>query len=70
MKNEIDFKVVKAAPSREIKHHAKCGLRFDAYNGDYDCEYAPIISCEGCKYGGFGGRKDPLAARNQPKVSK
>jgi len=39
MKNEIDFKVIKAVPGNEIKHHAKCRLLFDAYNGDYDCEY-------------------------------
>ena len=50
-----------------VFHHAKCGLRFDAHNGDYDCEYAPTIACEDCKYGGFGGKKDPEARCNQQK---
>lgn len=54
-------------PAKVIKHHVKCGLRFDAYNGDYDCEYQTTIACEYCKYGGFGGRKDPEAKCNQLK---
>ena len=65
MKNEIDFKVVKVLPGKEIKHHAKCRLLFDAHNGDYDCEYRTTITCEDCKYGSCGGRKDPEAKCNQ-----
>lgn len=48
---------------KQIVHHPKCLLRFDAYNGDYDCEYHSTLSCDDCKYG--VGRRDPEAQCNQ-----
>lgn len=54
-------------PAKVIKHHAKCRLQFDAYNGDYDCEYQTTLTCDDCKYGSAGGRKDPEAKCNQLK---
>ena len=32
---------------------------------EYDCGYNTKLSCEDCKYGGHGGRRDPQAAYNQ-----
>ncbi len=45
--------------------HPKCKGTYDAFNGDYDCEYMPSFACEDCKYGNNGGRKDPEAKCNQ-----
>lgn len=47
-----------------IKRHPKCKGTYDAWNGDYDCEYQTAITCDECKYG--AGRKDPEAKCNQP----
>ena len=42
----------------------KC-LGYYDYYGEFDCEYQTRISCEDCKYGVCGGRKDPEAKCNQ-----
>lgn len=43
--------------------HPKC-LGYRDYWGEFDCEYQTGISCEECKYGVCGGRKDPEAKCN------
>ena len=45
------------------KRHHKCKGWYDAYTGDYDCDYDTLLLCEDCKYG--VGRKDPEAKCNQ-----
>lgn len=60
----IDCKNTKQQRDRIVKHHPRCGLLFDAYNGDYDCRYRTSISCDECMYGSVGGRKDPEAKCN------
>jgi len=62
---KIDLKVI---ASEEPKKHPKClgyecGNPLDGY--DFDCEYQTILTCDECKYGGHGGRKDPEAKCNQ-----
>jgi hypothetical protein len=32
---------------------------------EHDCGYDTTIPCDECKYGSFGGRKDPAAKCNQ-----
>ena len=49
-------------PNMTPKHH-KCAGYYDAYRGDYDCNYNTILTCDECKYG--LGRKDPEARCNQ-----
>lgn len=44
------------------QRHSKCLGTYDEYNGDYDCEYQSMLTCDECKYG--GGRKDPAAKCN------
>jgi hypothetical protein len=34
---------------------------------DVACGYETTITCDDCKYGAGGGRKDPQAKCNQPK---
>ena len=48
---------------RKPRLHPKCGLVHDEHNGDYDCEYGSVLTCEECRYG--MGRSDPAAKRNQ-----
>ena len=48
----------------KVKHGCCMGVR-DEYNGDYDCLYNTSITCDECKYGPCGGRKDPAAKCNQ-----
>lgn len=43
--------------------HPKCLGTYDEWNGDYDCEYDTIITCDECKYG--VGKKDPEAKVNR-----
>lgn len=43
--------------------HQKCKLTYDEHNGDYDCDYGSVLTCEECKYG--LGRKDPEAKVNK-----
>jgi len=31
----------------------------------FNCHYETTINCEDCKYGAYGGRKDPEAKCNQ-----
>jgi hypothetical protein len=59
--NDISIDLV----STESKKITGCLGYYDEMNGDYDCEYDTSISCEDCKYGGCGGRKDPDAKCNQ-----
>ena len=47
-----------------IKAFFKC-LGYYDYYGDFDCGYQTSITCEDCKYGVCGGRKDPEAKCNQ-----
>ena len=42
----------------------KC-LGYYDYYGEFDCGYQTSITCEDCKYGVCGGRKDPEAKCNQ-----
>lgn len=42
-----------------------CQGYYDEWAGDYDCGYNTAITCEDCKYGSCGGRKDPAAKCNQ-----
>ena len=43
--------------------HPKCTGYYNAFTGDFDCDYNTKLSCEECKYG--LGRKDPEARCNQ-----
>jgi hypothetical protein len=51
---------IKNKGCKGFKYWTDCGY-------EYDCEYNTIISCDECKYNGFGGRKDPEAKCNQQK---
>lgn len=51
--------------TNEWNKHPKCLGFYDAWTGDFDCDYYTTISCEECKYG--IGRKDPEAKCNQIK---
>jgi len=52
-------------PSEKPDKHPKCLSTYDAWNGDYDCEYSSNLTCEECKYG--VGTKDPEAKCNHIK---
>ena len=50
--------------SSSSKRHLKCRGYHD-YWGNFDCEYQTVLECDKCKYGVYGGRKDPEAKCNQ-----
>jgi hypothetical protein len=68
MARPLDIEGLVACTSREIVLHPKCGLTFDAFNGDYDCSYHTTLCCDDCKYG--AGRKDPEAKCNRPEEKR
>lgn len=61
--------LLKITNTPEPSRHPKCkGYMIntpDCY--EFDCEYGSELTCDECKYGGCGGRKDPEAKCNQLK---
>jgi hypothetical protein len=44
--------------------HPKCEGYYSEYFGEFDCAYETTLTCDECKYGPCGGRKDPEAKCN------
>ena len=55
--------------NKKPKAFFKC-LGYYDYYGEFDCGYQTSITCEDCKYGVCGGRKDPEAKCNSHFVRK
>ena len=58
----VDLLEISQAGKNKAKRHPKCKGTYDAYNGEYDCDYGSMLDCDQCKYG--FGRKDPKAKCN------
>ena len=50
--------------STNPKKHPKCKGYYSDYYGEFDCAYETVLTCEECKYGPCGGRKNPEAKCN------
>lgn len=62
--NIEDLLICTLTPSEKSqKKHHKCLGRYDAWNGEFICDYDTVLTCDQCKYG--FGRKDPEAKCNQ-----
>ncbi len=63
----LDLNPVPSPDNGKPKRHPKC-KGYQHYNFDYsefECEYGSNLTCEDCKYGPCGGRKDPAAKCNR-----
>lgn len=55
-----EFDLFSTKPTR----HPKCKGYYSDYFNEFDCAYQTALTCEECKYGPCGGRKDPEAKCN------
>ena len=54
-------------PAKCRPPHPKCKgyVAYSMDGNEYDCEYGSKLECDQCKYGGWGGKKDPEAKCNE-----
>jgi hypothetical protein len=65
----MGLKDIEIESLEDARNKAKPGCLgyYDAWTGEFDCEYETTLLCEECKYCCAGGRKDPEAKCNQIK---